>query len=299
MKRIALNIILIMCSLLVYSQDYTQSIKGDGQPKLTLHPEYSGSIYKLSNKPAFITSYTSDLKATPRLHTFSIDITPEIYSNSDLKISKNPYINDFSRYGALQIWKGGYLVGAGSYSTMPALGNIGRASIAISQQLGNLTVTGGISGEKYHIGRDLHNNYAVFGNASYRFNERFTLNVFGSYYAKNNFYSFAAMPYVGYSNYGASLGYSINDKFGVELGAQRYFDPYSRSWKTVPIIAPSFNIGGQKIGFDIGGLVYQILDGLLNNYSESSNMNGMSGSGNSGFSSGSSPMLQKWTDKHR
>ena len=68
------------------------------------------------------------------------------------------------------------------------------------------------------------------------------------------------MPYMQDTRYGGTLGIKMSDKVSLDVGAQRYYDPYLRQWKTVPIIAPTVSVMGQPLSLDVGGLLYQVLD---------------------------------------
>ena len=46
-------------------------------------------------------------------------------------------------------------------------------------------------------------------------------------------------------------------------------------WETIPIVAPYFNIKGVTVGLDVGGILYGILQSVLQNKRES-----QSGGGN-------------------
>lgn len=201
------------------------------------------------------------LPFSPQISTFPNFETPTAVPNLyGLNMySRNPFSMANYHNGYLPLWENGKLIGSYSFDTFPALGNIARANLALSQTFGNVTVTGGLSGEKNHIGPILYNNFGVFGNMNWRINDKFSLNVFGSYYSHPQHIP-AAMPFAGGQIYGATVGYNVNDRFSMEAGVQRSYDPFSRRWETVPVFIPSLNLGnGAKIGLDIGGILYQIL----------------------------------------
>ena len=175
--------------------------------------------------------------------------------------SRDPYSRNWSRSGVIAMAGGGYLVGSGSYEAMPALGNIGTASLTWVQPLGDrLTVSAGLTGNKYHFDRSIWNSYGAFANARFRLSNHFAIKAWGSYYANTQFHSMAAMPYMGISNYGASVEMMATDNVGLNLGAQRYYDPFSRRWHTVPVIAPIINVLGQPLSIDFGGLLGNLFE---------------------------------------
>jgi len=175
----------------------------------------------------------------------------------------NPYSRDWSSGGVITRVGGGYLTGSGSHTTYPGLGNMSTASIAFTMPIDRLTVTAGVTGSKYHFDRAAWNDYGVFGNASLRLNDRLSLNAFGQYYVNQQFHSIAAMPLLGSSSYGGTLGWKVSDNFSLNVGARRLYDPYTGQWRTLPVVQPTVSIWGAPISFDAGPLLYQLLDGLF------------------------------------
>lgn len=183
------------------------------------------------------------------------------HSVRDYNFVMDPYSRNWSSAGVIANVGTGYLAGAGGYTAMPGLGNVGTASVSFTQPMGeHLVVTAGLSGNKYHFGNAAWNSYGVFGNASYRLNDRLTLNAFGQYYRNPMLGSVAAMPYMQDTRYGGTLGIKMSETVSLDVGAQRYYDPYLRQWKTVPIVAPTVTVMGQPLSLDVGGLLYQVLD---------------------------------------
>ena len=221
--------------------------------------------------PAVMQPDAGSTLQTPLLND-SISFSPQISTLSNFEVpvtvpntynmnmySRNPFTMANYNFGYLPLWENGKLIGSYSFNTLPALGNIARANLAISQTFGRVTVTGGISGEKNHIGPFLYNNFGVFGDLNWQINDKFNLNVFGTYFSHPQHIP-AAMPFAGGQSYGATVGYNVNDRFRMEAGVQRSYDPFSRRWETVPVFIPSFKLNnGAEIGLDVGGILYQIL----------------------------------------
>lgn len=190
----------------------------------------------------------------------------ELYplSREPFRFRMDPYSGNWATSGVITGIGRGYLSGSGSFTSRPALGNVGSASVAITQFLGdNVTVTAGVGGNKYHFGRDVWNSYGVWGQASWRLSDVFTLNAFGQYCANQQFHSVAAMPFLQDTRYGGTLGIKMSDHFSLDVGAQRYYDVYTGKWRTVPVVAPTLNVMGQPISIDAGGLLYQLFESIL------------------------------------
>lgn len=160
----------------------------------------------------------------------------------------------------LSVWDNGSVYGIGSTEGLPGLGNFNSATVGITQHLGRFTVTGALSGYKYHINRNLYNDFGISGSVSYQIDPHFTVSVFGNYSSGNVYDSPAAMPYVNFSCFGGSIRYQASETFGMELGVRRVFDPNLNRWQTIPIVTPTVNIGNCAFGIDVGGLLHSIIN---------------------------------------
>ena len=214
--------------------------------------------FNISRMSDSLAIYQQDWRTTsPALPSFRFDT--------------DPYSRDWSSSGVITRVGVGYLTGSGSHTTYPGMGNTATASIAYIMPLGDrLQVTAGVTGSKYHFDRAAWNDYGVFGNASFRLNDRLSLNAFGQYYVNQQYHSVSAMPFLGSSSYGGTLGWRASDKFSLDVGARRIFDPYTGQWRTLPVVQPTFNLFGAPISFDAGPLIYQILDYMLGSGKNSS-----------------------------
>ena len=47
-----------------------------------------------------------------------------------------------------------------------------------------------------------------------------------------------------------------NGKWAVDVGMRQVYNSTTGRWDTVPIVMPYYNLGGAKLGFDFGGLLY-------------------------------------------
>lgn len=173
----------------------------------------------------------------------------------------NPYSRDWEAGGVITRLGCGYLTGSGGHTTYLGMGDMASASVAFTMPLGErFQVTAGLTGSKYHFDRDAWNDYGVFGNTSFRISDRFSLNAFGQYYVDQRFHSVAAMPFLGGSSFGGTLGWKASDDFSLNVGARRIYDPYTGRWRTLPIVQPTVNLFGAPISIDAGPMIYQVLN---------------------------------------
>ena len=68
---------------------------------------------------------------------------------------------------------------------------------------------------------------------------------------------------LGSGHIGGSMSIVVSDKFNLEVGANRYYDPFSKKWITRPVLVPTIDINGTKIGVDVGGLIYDIIQSIV------------------------------------
>ena len=235
-------------------------------PAANLKPTFNANLptaadLHLDNRNQYADSlaiYQQQWRATsPSLPRFSYDT--------------NPYSRDWSSGGVITRVGSGYLTGSGSHTTYPGMGDMASASVAFTMPMADrFQLTTGVTGSKYHFDRDVWNDYGVFANASFRLNNRFSLNAFGQHYVNQQYHSVAAMPFLGSSSYGGTLGWRASDNFSLDVGARRIFDPYTGTWRTLPVVQPTINLFGAPISFDAGPFIYQILDYMLGSGKKSS-----------------------------
>ena len=278
MKRV-LSILAIMVALIGTAQE-NQGIKlqfdqSKISPQFTM-PELPMTVSPATNiKPTFNAKLptAADLKLDNHNQwADSLAIYQPDWRNSQLTnlprfhYDTNPYARDWASGGVITRVGGGYLTGSGSHTTYLGMGNMASASVAFTMPMGDrLQVTAGVTGSKYHFDRAAWNDYGVFGNASFRLNDRLSLNAFGQYYVNQQFHSVASMPFLGSSSYGGTLGWKASDNFSLDVGARRIYDPYLGRWRTMPVVQPTFNLFGAPISFDAGPLIYQVLEYMFGN----------------------------------
>ena len=51
--------------------------------------------------------------------------------------------------------------------------------------------------------------------------------------------------------YGATMSLDMSERFGMEVGVQRYYDAYRGRWETVPVVIPYYNFDKFKLSLDV------------------------------------------------
>ena len=276
MKR-AISILVMMVALLGSAQE-SQTIKlqfdqSKISPLFTM-PELPTAISPATNiRPTFEAQFpnATELQLNERsTMADSLAVYQQGWKNDRLtalphfRYDTNPYSRDWSSGGVITRVGGGYLTGSGSHTTYLGMGDMASASVAFTMPMGErFQVTAGVTGSKYHFDNAAWNDYGVFGSASYRLSDRLSLNAFGQYYVDQRYHSVAAMPFLGSSSYGGTLGWRASDNFSLDVGARRVYDPYTGQWRTLPVVQPTFSLFGAPISFDAGPLIFQWLGNLL------------------------------------
>ena len=63
--------------------------------------------------------------------------------------------------------------------------------------------------------------------------------------------------------YGATMSLDMSDRFGMEVGVQRYYDAMRGRWETVPVAIPYYRFEKFKLGLDVGGILYELLRNVV------------------------------------
>ena len=197
-----------------------------------------------------------------------------IGANNDLIWQLNMFAGDFAREGKIASWYDGFVSGYSGMSTQPMLGSVRWAGAAVTQNFGeHWQASTGITFNKYAVPWNAFNTYSFNGQLMYTLNSNVSVSAFGIY---------ESAPFFSHSNsnrasmlYGGYLTLKTNnDKWGVDMGAQTYRDPATGRSATLPIFRPFYNLNGQKLGFDLGGLLYQIFRNLSINANGSGYVDG-------------------------
>lgn len=164
---------------------------------------------------------------------------------------------DYHTDGALKQFPNGILFGEGRQNSLPGIGRINEASLgyrhAFNQKLAFQLQVNAMKINMTHIAGQ---TFSTSGTLFYRPSERVTIKIFGSYDIGNSY---------GMSThlYGGTLSVDMSDRFGMEMGVQRYYDAGRRRWETVPVVIPYYHFDKFTLGLDVGGIVYEILRNVV------------------------------------
>ncbi len=253
--RNLLAILLLPTAGILSAQEVTQSIENEAKPKTeTSAPE-------ISLPPPSFLDYQFP---TPPAMGYSIAPSYGSSYNEPFNFSNDPTANNFAGAALIHGWNNGMIYAEGSHNHYPGMLGIESGSLNLMQRLGNLTLSGSLSANKFGYFRGLSTIYGVSGSASWKFNDRWAFTVFGAYHGNANLPYAAMAGYAPATRYGGYFSFNFHEKWGVDLGAQR-MQSYGNGWQTVPIIAPYYRIKDDvKIQIDMGGILHQLLDNSSN-----------------------------------
>ncbi len=157
-------------------------------------------------------------------------------------VNSNRMILSNSGYLPLVLYGDHALGLTGSRQRFPSMGFSNSLSVGyVWQATDGITLYGNLnaSDNMYHLNR--FKDIGVSGRARVRVTDGIWLNGYGSYSLYNNA-GMQPMPPGMYpkNSFGGTIEVKVSDGFGIEGGAFREYDPFSRRWVTQPYIMPVF-----------------------------------------------------------
>ena len=137
----------------------------------------------------------------------------------------------------------------------PGIGSVATAGVmGVHHFSDELTLTGGAMLQKTGI---FYNTATLSAQLSYQLTDYVSLNAFGAYETP----SFMSMYHTPQQYlFGGYVTFSTeNKKWGIDLGEKTEMNPYTGRLEATPIVMPYYNLNGQKLGFDFGGLLKSII----------------------------------------
>lgn len=152
----------------------------------------------------------------------------------------------------LPSWGTGYMYGYSGQGNDWLRGYQATAGIGLSQRLGDYwTFNANASVYKNSI----YYNSASFGSSlHWQPNSHFGVTVFGNYSPGSFMSSVSLGPSFNWGGYMTVEG----EYFGIDMGAQQYYDPFY-GHNTTPIVRPFVKLGGAKLGIDVGPMIKDAL----------------------------------------
>lgn len=246
--RLGLSFLLIVIPQLLFGQELNDTIRIDST---LAKPEGTFQHSTIELLPKQVDTYST----YPSVQTF----TPPRFSLRSvprLPYTQNPSLlfkGDYSTGGVLHQFAHGSIYGSGSQTSMAGIGRFNNASLGYQHVFNDkFEMMLNVNAMKINMSHITGQAFSTSGALLYHASDRVTFKVFGSYDIGNNY---------GMSThrYGASMKLDMSDRFGMEMGVQRYYDDMSGRWETVPMVIPYYHFEKFTLGLDVGGIIYEVL----------------------------------------
>lgn len=246
--RIFLFPILCCIAVGVYAQENISGLKKDSL-KIILS-ESSGNE-RMIGKSFTVKEELPEIKAEtyiPQMEIQEIKLHRPFYMPYHTNPSPRFY-GDYSTSGRILP----NLYGYGSQSTLPGIGRINEASLTYRYTINDFwEFQAGLNVTRYNFPFSTGQAFGASGTVIYRPTDQLSFKAFGSY-APASAYGFQM------NSFGGTIDYEFNDNWGLEVGAERTYDPMRRKWDTRPIAIPYYKLNKTKIGLDVGGILYEVI----------------------------------------
>lgn len=224
-----------------------QEVSGLTQP---ITPSYSDILMMKA-------MVSSDVLATP------VMLSPMPMSFAVEKPLAYGYDASHTEATSMEVSKNLSLTAVGNYRSYIGLMDVQSVSGGVQYSLGDLTVQGMLSANRYLYYGRVTSQYGVSGQIAYSFSPNLSLTVFGTYYNSNPFICMAAFPYVPTTSYGGYMTVG-NRRFYMNLGVERRYNPFERKMETVPIVSPAFKISNKvTVELPLGDLTKHLVEELV------------------------------------
>lgn len=261
MKRAILFLVLFAVVSVADAQSYGEGMRmlpPDSTHSIVL-PD-TAHLFRISDS-----SYTLDRPFALRNPLLTLPTKKE-YTIDEFRKNFNP--RKYVVHDYLLKWDTGRLWGDNRQETMPAIGTFATASLLGQQRIGeNLNFVGALSLNKY---AGLYNNATLGGMLTYELTSQMSASAFGMWHSPS---FMSTYKLYGQGQFGGFLTLKTeNRKWGIDMGVRNEFNPYTGRFDATPIVMPYYNLQGQKLGFDFGGLIKSM---IINRQMQKAMQNGM------------------------
>ena len=164
---------------------------------------------------------------------------------------------DYSTSGVLGRVGGGYFVGAGSQTSVPGIGRFNAATLGWQKQLNDrLQLQVMADAVKINTAHFTGQSFGLSGQMFWQAQDRLYFRTFGGV----GFGDFLGRPSYGF---GGTMGFDVTERFGMEVGAQSYYNSLTGRWEVLPVVAPYYKFDKFKLQIDFGPILFEIIRGAI------------------------------------
>lgn len=248
--RLKLPILLFFIPQLLSAQEYNDSIR-ISYDSISIKPE---GILQYSTPELFPEKNT----ALPLSPSYQPERIPRFSLRGNIYIpyQTNPsplFRGDYRTNGILHQFDHGVVFGSGGQTSLPGIGRFNDATLSYRHLFNDkLSFQLDANAMKINMSHITGAAFSTSGTLLYRTSDRVAFKLFGSYDIGNSYG-------MSTNRYGATMSVDMSDRFGLEMGVQRYYDAMSGRWETVPVMIPYYRFEKFTLGLDVGGIIYEIL----------------------------------------
>ena len=164
---------------------------------------------------------------------------------------------DYSTSGVLGRVGGGYFFGAGSQTSVPGIGRFNAATLGWQKQLNDrLQLQVMADAVKINTAHFTGQSFGLSGQMFWQVQDRLYFRTFGGV----GFGDFLGRPSYGF---GGTMGFDVTERFGMEVGAQSYYNSLTGRWEVLPVVAPYYKFDKFKLQIDFGPILFEIIRGAI------------------------------------
>ena len=229
--RLGICLLLAFVPQLLFAQEDSVRFIRDS---IQIQPEFNESLFSPFELPSENSAPSSMFHPE---HSYSL---PDFSLKESLRLpyQTNPSLlfrGDYSTSGVLRQFPHGMLFGSGGQTSVPGIGRFNNASLGYQHAFNQrLTLQLGVDAMKINMIHSTGQAFSTSGALRYQASDRVAFKVFGSY-AIGNTYGMDT------HRYGATMSLDMSERFGMEVGVQRYYDAYRGRWETVPVVITYYN----------------------------------------------------------
>lgn len=255
-KIIKVTMALFIIPLTSYAQENHSFPDPDTLPD-SFHQNHPLNNEIQSRYESYYVEMASPFLTSPANRNSLENLNPErkynpVFQTNQLSLFKGEY----NVSGVIKSFRHGTLTGAGKQENLPGLGTFNVADISYIHSFNSrIAIQVNLNAAKFNSYFHPDQFFGAGMILSYKLRDNLSFNAFGNYSAGQHF---------NFSSYGAYLSIDVTERFGTDLGIQRYFDPMQKRWNTVPIIAPYYKFSNKvQIGMDFGGVLQEAARKLI------------------------------------
>lgn len=233
-------------------------LRAQQEDSLRLRPDSLPAVPMTAPVP--FSSPAGELPAVGRV-TMPVPTYKQVWSDKPyLPYVVNPSLlfrGDYATDGVLGRMSGGYWVGSGSQFSVPGIGRFNAASLGWQKRMNDRLQLGlWADALKANTAYFTGQSFGLSGQLIYQATDRAYFRTFGGV----GFGDFSGAPNYGV---GGTVGFDITDRFGLEMGAQTFYNTLTGRWEVLPVVAPYYKFDKFKLQIDVGPIILELLRGAV------------------------------------